>query len=222
MGDYFDDLEKELLAQLKSQERQAHALYASKVKKRIDQLARKEMNRSYDIWKSGLNIAHQSETETLIEVTGKLSEMFEHDGVPVGALRKMILEGNRADYNEATTGTRFVDVPIKEKRPLTQAEMVDDFQVKKFKFSDILNKGVREENREVARIYDKLTEKPTNSILSKQPDGSSMVIQFIRISENSDPNTFPSNQIQPKRILEKVESELDKIQEEVMKEVFGE
>lgn len=154
----------------------------AKTANRIQEQAGSRLKGGMKKWEKGFSIDQLSNDTFVLTLSGKLASMME-DGIGVGEISKMIMEGNRANYNRAE-GKNYVDVPI-PKPEISSVQVFRDadslmshFSKKKVKFSDIKNKGVRQEDRQLRRVKDLIESKKTM-------DSDSQFLVIKRVTENS-------------------------------------
>lgn len=150
--------------------------------------ASEKLKLGLDHWNKGFKVNKIDSGFWVIEIEGKLANMME-DGFAAGEIKRMLLNGNRAKSNQAKSGKRYVDVPLKLDADamtgsigktsvnVSQFKSADEL-VQSIKTSDWKKGGIKKEKRITQRVEDVIkTRKPSSS--------NSQYITIKRVSENS-------------------------------------
>lgn len=178
---------------------------------RAHQIASQKLKSGLKFWEKGFAVDKITEGTWMITMTGKMANMME-EGFGTGEIKKMILSGNRAQYNKGQ-GKNYVDVPVhldadsmtgqvgKTKVSIQQFKDADAV-IKSVKMSDWAKGGIKKENRITQRVNDVIkSRKPKDS------DASSQYMVIRRVSAKS--KGWPVNPFAGARVFEALDLYLE-------------
>ena len=179
-------------------------------------LASKKLKAGLKHWEKGFAVDKITEGTWMISMTGRLANMME-DGIKVGELKDLILNGNRARINKAQ-GKDYVDVPIPlnadavtgvlGKTSVSVQHFKDaDAVMKNIKVSDWAKGGIKNEKRITQRVQDVIKSRKPNE---NAADSQYMVIR--RVSAKS--KGWPTSPFAGAKVFEALDSYLEKAFEE--------
>ena len=208
--------EDELIDGIRSNFNSAVSKTVGMVQNQARFLASQRLKSGLRHWEKGFSVDRIADGTWMITMTGKLANMME-DGIKVGEIKDMILNGNRAKYNKSQ-GKDYVDVPIAldadaitgaiGKTNVTIQQFKDaDAVVKNIKVSDWAKGGVKNEKRITQRVQDVIkSRKP------KDADGASQYMVIRRVSAKS--KGWPTSPFKGAKVFEALDSYLERAFEE--------
>lgn len=170
------DLEKELLQGIQSRFKSSFDTAAQMADSDAKETAAGKLKGGLAKWNEGYSFHKVSDTTYVLGISGELADMME-DGIDVGQISKMIMNGNRAKHN-ASEHKDYVDVPINLDHMAVSFHkdadsMMASFKRKEVTLSDFKRGGVKKENRFVARLQNSV-------IASKEKMGGDTSFLTIR------------------------------------------
>lgn len=201
----------EILGGIQSNLDAAMAKTVSLTQAKAEQLAASKLKSGLEHWTKGFKITRIDSGFWVLEVEGEMANMME-EGFAAGAIKEMLLNGNRARTNQAMTGKRYVDVPLKLNADamtgnigktnvsVSQFKNADEL-LQSIKTSDWKRGGIKKEQRITQRVKDVIkTRKPTES--------ASQFITIKRVSEKS--TGWPTKPFDGAKVLDKLDDFLEK------------
>lgn len=185
------NLERELVASIKDRFYDSFEAAANQANQDAMAEAQSKLKSGLSKWIEGYTFKKLGKGVYVLAISGQLPGMMEN-GIDVGEISKMIMGGNRAKHN-AAEGKDYVDVPMaKDGMQVnfhTDADsMVQSFQRKEVKFSDLRRGGVRKENRMVRRMQD--------SVIESRKELNDPNPSFLTIRRVTDKSVWPKQRFE--------------------------
>ena len=221
-------LAREIKDALKPVVKAAGAKTASKAAQKAKEIASSKLNTSLDMWEKGFALSDLGNGNYALTMNCKLANMIE-DGIPVGAISKLIMEGNRARINKAE-GKNYVDVPLKQKEdsPAVKVfrsadDLIKDVGKKDVRFSNPAKKNTKVEERFIRRFKQDakaVTERggiPGLMESRKAPGGKPMYLLIRRVN---DKTVWPENPFPGARSFKEVSDKIEQYFEDALRSLL--
>jgi hypothetical protein len=221
-------LDKALQEELDSVVKTATADATRVAANRAREKAANQLNSSLEIWQKGFAFNDLGNGEFALTISGELARMFE-DGIEVGEISKLVMQGNRAMVNKAE-GKDYVDVPMaqQESSPAVKVfrsadDLIANVGKREVKFSDPKNKGVKVEERLLRRFKNdsKAVTKAggiPGLIESKKTSNSKPLYLLIRrVTKDSN---WPQQRVPGVEAFKEIEANLSNYFEEALRKLL--